>query len=180
VRAELDRNKYFGEGIAFFQNKVYQLTYQTQTGFIYDASSFRQIKTFKYQNAEGWGMTTDSVNLIMSDGSSNLTYWNPENLQVVKTLAVTENGSLLSRLNELEFIRGYIYANVWTTHEVVKIDPATGKVVAKFDFNSLDAEVHTKYPQALEMNGLAYNPSTNRLMVTGKLWPTVYEIEAGF
>lgn len=180
VKAELDRKTYFGEGMVFLKDKVYQLTYQNQMGFLYDAQSFRSLGSFRFTNAEGWGLTTDSIHLIMSDGTSNLTYLDPENFTVRKTISVTENDQLVSRLNELEFINGYIYANIWTTHSVVKIDPVSGKVIGKFDFSSLDAEVRAKYPQALEMNGLAYNPKSNHLFVTGKLWPTVYEIEAKF
>ena len=180
VKAELDRKTYFGEGMVFLNNKVYQLTYQNQMGFVYDATTFKLLGTFRFNNAEGWGLTTDSTHLIMSDGSSNLTYLDPEKFSVVKTISVTENGELLSRLNELEYINGFIYANVWTTSLVVKIDPASGKVVGKFDFASLDAEIRAKYPQALEMNGLAYNPKSKHLFVTGKLWPTIYEIEASF
>lgn len=180
VRAELDRKTYFGEGIVFLNDKVYQLTYQNQIGFVYDATTFKSLGTFRFNNAEGWGLTTDSTHLIMSDGSSNLNFLEPEKFNVVKTISVTENGELLSRLNELEYINGFIYANIWMTSVVVKIDPVSGKVLGKFDFASLDAEIRAKYPQALEMNGLAYNPKSNHLFVTGKLWPTIYEIEASF
>jgi glutamine cyclotransferase len=173
----LDREKYFGEGIVFLNNKIYQLTYQTKKGFVYDQKNFRKIGEFTYHSKEGWGMTTDGINLIMSDGTSTLTYLDPNSFQPVKTISVTNENGPVKKLNELEFIRGFIYANVYTTSTIIKIDPQTGKEAGKLDLGSLAAEAKIKYPSALEMNGIAYDSASQKVYVTGKLWPNIYEIE---
>lgn len=177
TKVELDREKYFGEGIAFLNGKVYQLTYQTKVGFIYDATTFKKIKEFTFSNKEGWGMTTDGTHLIMSDGTNVLTYLDPESLKVVKTVFVTENGFVKNYLNELEFIKGFIYANIWTTNTIVKINPADGIIVGKLDLSSLASEAKSIYPGSLEMNGIAYDSIHDKMLVTGKLWPKIYEIK---
>jgi glutaminyl-peptide cyclotransferase len=176
-KAELDREKYFGEGIVFLGGKVYQLTYQTKVGFIYDTATFSKIGEFTIPSAEGWGMTTDGRSLIMSDGTSLLSYLDPLTLQVTKTLSVSDNDGLVDKLNELEYINGFIYANVYTTAGIVKIDPATGKVVGQLDLFSLASEAVSLYPGSMEMNGIAYDSTTGRTYITGKMWPKVYEIE---
>ena len=177
VIAELDKTGYFGEGIVFLNGKIYQLTYKNQIAFIYDSKSFKQIGTFNYANREGWGMTTDGKYLIMSDGTSYLTYLDPTNYSVVKTLDVAENGYVFEKLNELEYIKGFIYANIWTTNTIVKIDPKTGDIVGKLDLTALAQDSKSKNPDALEMNGIAYDSLTNKILVTGKLWPNMYEIK---
>lgn len=177
VKGELDKTIYFGEGIVILNNKLYQVTYKNKQGFVYDAKTFKKIKDFSYTNEEGWGLTTDSTSIIMSDGTSNLTYLDPDFLRPVKSLAVTFNGEPLIRLNELEYIKGYLYANVWMTNLIVKIDPKTGEVVATLDLSGLSTDAHYRYPQALEMNGIAYDPATDKVYVTGKLWPKIYQIE---
>ncbi len=179
VKAEIDRNKYFGEGIAFLNGKVYQLTYQSKVGFVYDASTFKKMKEFPLPTAEGWGMTTDGKNLIMSDGTEKLTFLDPSSLQVTKTLTITENGYATNNINELEYIKGFIYANIWQTNTMVKIDPSNGVVVAKFDLSALAYQAQSIYTGSLEMNGIAYDSTTNRLFVTGKMWPKIIEIEIG-
>lgn len=180
VKAELDKKKYFGEGIVFFGNKVYQLTYTTQQGFIYDAKTFKATGEFRFANKEGWGFTTDSTYLIMSDGTSQLTYFYPDSMTVKQTLAVSDTRDPVDKLNELEFINGYIYANIYTTSDIVKIDPQTGNIVARLDLSSLVNEVKQMYPASLEMNGIAYNPATGSVFITGKMWPVVYEITFGY
>lgn len=176
VKAEIDRAKYFGEGIVVFNDKLYQLTYTTQTGFIYDVNTFKQTGTFNYANREGWGMTTDGTNIIMSDGTENLTYLDPATLKPVKTVPVKQFGIALTMINELEFIKGFIYANVYLTNRIVKIDPANGNVVATLDMSSLTAEARNKNPQADVLNGIAYDPATDKIFVTGKFWKNLYEI----
>ncbi len=177
VKAELDRNIYFGEGIVFLNDKFFQLTYKNQTGFVYDSKTFKNVGKFTYANREGWGLTTDGKNLIMSDGTSYLTYLDPVSFTVTKTLDVAESGRVLEHLNELEYINGFIYANVWMTTYIVKIDPKSGDVVGKLDLSSLLYESKTKNPSALETNGIAYDSINKRILVTGKLWPTIYEIK---
>ncbi|KAA6437866.1 glutaminyl-peptide cyclotransferase [Rufibacter glacialis] len=177
VKAELDRQTYFGEGIAVLHGKMYQLTYLTNAGFVYDLPSFKKTGQFTFPSKEGWGMTTDGTHLIMSDGTNRLTYLNPTTFKAEKYLAVTEGTNALENLNELEYINGYLYANVYTTNTIVKIDPATGKVVAKLDLSSLKKDAKAKQPRALELNGIAYDDATDKIYVTGKLWPHLYEIK---
>ena len=177
VKAELDRNIYFGEGITFLNGKVFQLTYKNQMGFIYDGKTFKNIGKFTYTNREGWGLTTDGKSLIMSDGTSYITYLDPTSFAVTKTLDVAENNYVVENINELEYIKGFIYANIWMTNTIVKIDPNTGDVVAKMDLSDLSSQSKEKHPGSLEMNGIAYDSISNKLLVTGKMWPTIYQIK---
>ena len=169
--------KYFGEGIVFFNNKLYELTYKNKIGFIYDASSFKLIDSFTYKNAEGWSLTTNGKQIIMDDGTDVLTYLDPVSLKPVKYLRVTENGLPRDSLNELEYIRGFLYANIWLNNAIVKIDTATGKVVGRLDLSSLTFEAKNKNPAADVLNGIAYDSTADKIYVTGKLWPNIYEIE---
>jgi glutaminyl-peptide cyclotransferase len=179
VKAEIDRKKYFGEGISILNGKVYQLTYQTKKGFVYDATTFKQLSEFSFSNNEGWGMTTDGTNLIMSDGTNQLTYLNPSTLQVVKTLSVTENGYAKDYVNELEYVDGFVYANIWPSNVIVKINLADGTVVGSADMSALANEARAINPNSCEMNGIAYNPATGTFLLTGKMWPKIYEVSFG-
>lgn len=176
-KIELDREKYFGEGIVFLKNRIYQLTYQTKKGFVYDATNFQKIREFTYPSKEGWGMTTDGSWLIMSDGSSTITYLDPISFEVYRTIGVINESGPVAKLNELEFIKGFLYANVYNTSTIIKIDPSTGKVVGQLDLSTLANEAKTKYPASMEMNGIAYDSATKKVLVTGKLWPNIYEIQ---
>jgi glutamine cyclotransferase len=148
-------------------------------GFIYDTAKFTKVGEFTIPSAEGWGMTTDGHSLIMSDGTSQLTWLDPATMQVTKTLPVSDNDGLIDKLNELEYINGFIYANVYTTAAIVKIDPSTGKVVGQLDLFSLANEAVSLYSGSMEMNGIAYDSATRKAYITGKMWPKVYEIEFG-
>jgi glutamine cyclotransferase len=179
-KIELDKNKYFGEGIAFFKNRLYELTYRNHTGFIYDAATYKRVDSFRFANAEGWALTTDSNSLIMSDGTSTLTWLDPVSCKPAKRLAVTENGAALDSLNELEYINGYLYANRYLKNYILKIDPATGKVVARIDLSSIaDAErvrnAHDETDGAV-LNGIAYDRDNDKIYVTGKLWSGIYQL----
>lgn len=176
-KAVLDRNKYFGEGIVFLKGKVYQLTYTTKIGFIYDARTFSKLGEFTFPSKEGWGMTTDGSHLIMSDGSSNITYLNPDTFQPAKILAVTDNNGPVSNINELELIRGFLYANQWQTNYILKIDTASGKVVGRLDLTALVGMARNSYPDSDVLNGIAYDSTSGKIYVTGKLWPNIYEIK---
>jgi glutamine cyclotransferase len=176
-KAELDRNQFFGEGTIIFGDKLYQLTYTTQIGFIYDAKTFKQLGRFSFENKEGWGLTTDGKNIIMSDGTNILSYWDPATLKTVKTLQVSNAGYAEDYLNELEFIKGYIYANIWMKNYIVKIDPATGNVVATIDCASLMEEARQKNPNADVLNGIAYDPASDKIYLTGKLWKNIYQVD---
>ncbi len=177
VKVEIDRKKYFGEGIVILNNKLYQLTYTSQVGFIYDLKSFKRIGQFNYANKQGWSLTTNGKEIIMSDGTAKLTFLDTASLKPVQTLAVTENGVPLEQLNELEYIKGFIYANIFLTGIIVKIDPSNGKVVGRLDFTSLEFEAKNKNPEADVLNGIAYDAATGKIYVTGKLWPNIYQIE---
>jgi glutamine cyclotransferase len=176
-KAELDRETYFGEGIVFLKNKVYQLTYKNQIGFIYEANTFQKLGQFSYRNKEGWGLTTDGTYLIMSDGTDTLTYLDPQHLKPVKTLVVSNNGFAEDNLNELEYIKGYIYANIWTKNYLVKIDPKTGNVLGLLDLSSLYYQVRKKHAHSMEMNGIAWDSVSDKIYVTGKLWPEVFQFD---
>lgn len=180
VKAELDSRQFFGEGIAFLDGKVYQLTYKDKVGFVYDARTFKKTGEFKLPTKEGWGMTTDGVHLVMSDGTHKLTYLDPATLQTVKTLTVTDESGGVQDLNELEFINGALYANVWRTNTIVKIDTASGEVTGRMDLSSLAREAKLKYRDAMELNGIAYDSATAKVYVTGKMWPHIYEIRFSF
>lgn len=178
-KVEIDKSKYFGEGIVFFNNKLFQLTYKNQLCFIYDANTFKKTGEFTYANKEGWSLTTDGSSLIMSDGTNVLTYIDPVKYTPTKILSVTENGYPVDKLNELEFIKGFIYANIWLTDYIVKIDPSSGAVVGKIDLSSLTNEAKNKNPNADVLNGIAYDSTTDKIYVTGKLWPVIYEVQFG-
>jgi glutamine cyclotransferase len=166
----------FGEGIVFLKDKLYQLTYKNHVGFIYDAKTFKQTGQFAIPK-EGWGLTTDGTNIIMSDGTDSLTFLHPDDLKLVKKLPVTENGARCDSLNELEYIKGYIYANIWLTNHIVKIDPANGKVVGKLDLSPLAFKASISRPDCDVLNGIAYDSTTDMVYITGKLWPHVYQIQ---
>lgn len=168
--------RYFGEGITFLKGKAYQLTYKSQIGFIYDASNFQKLGEFKYRS-EGWGLTNDGNSLIMSAGTSNIYYLSPDSVAFTKMLAVQDDKGYVNNINELEFIDGYLYANKWLTSEILKIDTSTGYVVGKFDLSKQVAEVKTQHPEALELNGIAYDSVTRKSYITGKKWPVIYEIK---
>jgi glutaminyl-peptide cyclotransferase len=172
-------NQYFGEGITVFNNKIYYLTWQNRLGFIYDANSYKKLGEFKIETKtnEGWGITHDNKNLIVSDGSENLYFLDTASMKITKTVVVKENGKPVKKINELEFINGFVYSNVWETNWILKIDPATGNVVAKLDLSDLANEVSNQYPNANVLNGIAYDKNSGALLVTGKLWPKAYLIK---
>jgi glutaminyl-peptide cyclotransferase len=170
-------SEYFGEGITVLNKKIYHLTYQERTGFIYDVATYEKIGEFKY-NSEGWGITNDNKNLIMSDGTDKLYFLDTTTLKVIRTLPVTDGaGARVKNLNELEYINSYIFANVYETPWIVKIDPASGKVVGQLDLTTLTSEIKRSYPHAYELNGIAYYKLSDALLITGKFWPKAYLIK---
>jgi glutamine cyclotransferase len=176
VKVELDRTQYFGEGITFLNGKLYMLTYETKIGFIYDARTFKKVGEFRFPSKEGWGMTTDGTSLIMSDGTSTLTWLEPGRFKTVRTLEVTDETGPVRYLNELEYVNGSIYANAYTTNVIVRIDPTRGKVTGKLDLTNLARQAEAKYAGSLEMNGIAYDPADNTMYFTGKMWPYIFKI----
>lgn len=176
TKAEIDKNKYFGEGIVFLNGKVYQLTDTTKVGFLYDAKTYMKLGQFHYEG-DGWGLTTDGVYVIMSNGTSNIVYRDAASFKSVKIIPVTDNNGPVSNINELELINGYIYANQWLTNYILKINISNGKVVGKLDLSSLSTEAKLKYIGSAEMNGIAYDSLKDKIYITGKLWPYIFEIK---
>jgi glutaminyl-peptide cyclotransferase len=170
--------KYFGEGITILRDTIYQLTWREKVVFAYTLSDFKKVKEFPIAT-EGWGITNNGKDLIVSDGSSNLSYYNPSTFQLQTTQSITENGSLSFNLNELEYINGYIYANQWQQPYIIKIDPASGAVVGKIDVSDVWTKVKLKDPMADVPNGIAYDTASKRIFITGKKWPELYEIQLG-
>jgi glutamine cyclotransferase len=168
--------KIFGEGITILRDTVYQLTWRNGKVFVYTLKDFRKIKEFNNEH-EGWGLTTDGTNLIASDGSSTLYYYEPGTFKLIKAQDVTEGGSLSYNLNELEFIDGFVYANQYQEPYIFKIDPKTGSIVAKADLTSLWDRIKMIDPDADVPNGIAFDPSNKKIYITGKLWPELYEVQ---
>jgi len=168
-------NKYFGEGVTVLNDTIYQLTWQQNTVFAYTLNDFKKVKEFRI-DTEGWGLTHNGQELIVSDGTSNLYYYNPSNFQLLRTQTITEGGSLSFNLNELEYIDGYIYANQWQYPYIFKIDPGSGTIVGKIDLTDIWNRVKAKTPEADVPNGIAYDSASGKIYITGKRWPELYEI----
>jgi glutamine cyclotransferase len=166
-------SRYFGEGMAVWRDNIVQLTYTTQIGFVYDRATFKPLRTFTY-TGEGWGLTHDGKRLIMTDGTSYLRFLDPETMKETGRVRVTDGGAPVEQLNELEFIKGEVFANVWGSHRIARIDPATGRVNRWIDLGGLLDPRLAKGADVL--NGIAYDAGKDRLFVTGKLWPRLFEI----
>jgi len=166
--------EFFAEGMTVLDGKVYQLTWQEHKGFIYDAETLKKLGEFSYQG-EGWGLTHDGESLIMSDGTNQLRFLHPNTLQVKRTISVFDKGEPLAQLNELEFIKGEIWANIWQTDKIVQLDPQTGKILGWIDLTGL-LPTRDYTPETDVLNGIAYDKEGDRLFVTGKLWPKLFEI----
>lgn len=172
-------DKYFGEGITILNDKIYQLTYRAKKGFIYQLSDFALIDSFQFNSStnEGWGLTNDGKNLIMSDGSQFLTWISPDDFSIIKRIEVGNNTAIYKNVNELEFIDGTIYANIYTTEIIVKIDPENGRILSEINFPGL-INMYQKAEDKIDyMNGIAYDATNNRLFITGKFWPKLFEVE---
>lgn len=166
---------YFGEGIVNWKDRLIELTWQAHRGFVYDLSTFAPRSEFDYPG-EGWGLTSDGKRIIMSDGTPQLRFWDPETLRETGRITVTADGQPVVELNELEWVKGEIYANVYQTDRIARIDPASGKVVGWIDCTGL-LPASERIPDYTDvLNGIAYDAATDRLFVTGKRWPKLYEI----
>jgi glutaminyl-peptide cyclotransferase len=169
------RGQYFGEGIIVWKDRLIELTYQTEKGFVYDLATFSPKSEFTYPG-EGWGLTTDGKRIIMSDGTPQIRFWDPETLKETGRIMVNEAGKPVTYVNELEWVKGEIYANVWKTERVARIDPQTGNVLSWIDLHGLlTPQDYTERTDAL--NGIAYDAKNDRLFVTGKCWPKLFEIK---
>ena len=166
--------RYFGEGIALFDGRIVQLTWQSKLGFVYELDSFNQIREFQY-TTEGWGITHDGQRWIMSDGSDTLFFLDSQTLMETGRVRVFDRGRPVGNLNELEYVKGKVLANVWTTDRIAQIDSSTGTVTGWIDLSGLSARMDLSRPIDV-LNGIAYDPDDDRLFVTGKLWPNLFEI----
>ena len=169
-------DQFFGEGIVVYGNKIVQLTWKSNVGFVYDKDSFKLLEEFSFPT-EGWGITCDDKRLIMSDGTSTLYFLDPETFEEIGRIEVHDNHNSITRLNELEFIQGEIYANIWREDRIAVIAPDNGKVVAWIDMEGLLSTENCDGHEDV-LNGIAYDARNNRLFVTGKLWPRLFEIES--
>lgn len=175
VQAETDLDaSLFAEGLALLQDKLYQLTWRENTGFVYDASTLEQLRTFNYQT-EGWGLTADGSALILSDGTNTLYWLDPGTMQVVRQVNVSYQGQSVDYLNELEFINGLIFANIYLTDTIVAVNPDDGNVVSLIDLTGLRPE-QNRAVQGEVLNGIAYDHLNDKLYLTGKNWPSLYEV----
>jgi glutamine cyclotransferase len=166
---------YFGEGITFLNNQIFQLTWQNKTGFIYNANTWKLEKTFTFdKEIEGWGMTNDGKNIYQSDGTEKIWKMNPENQKMIDYVNVYSASSKIEKINELEWINGKIYANIWTRDAIAVVNPSNGAVEGVLDLSNLRKSI--KFPQAEVLNGIAYNPKTKTIFVTGKQWDKMFEI----
>ncbi len=175
----LENRLHFAEGLEVIGDKLYQLTWQARVGFVYDKNTFEQLGSFTYEG-EGWGLTYDGTHLVLSDGTPTLRFLNPETFLVERRVTVTGMGNQVRNINELEFVDGEIWANVWKTNDILRIDPETGNVVGLIDMAGLNS-----YPRQADfdgshrnvLNGIAYDEVSGRIFVTGKQWPELHEIE---
>ncbi|HEV3471115.1 MAG TPA: glutaminyl-peptide cyclotransferase [Pyrinomonadaceae bacterium] len=166
--------EFFGEGLTLLDGKLYQLTWQSKRGFVYDPQTFEKVGEFRY-DGEGWGLTHDGESLILSDGTNQLRFMDPSTFRVTRTVSVLDGGRPLRDLNELEYVRGEIYANLWHQDRIVRLDPRTGKVLGWIDLRGLIPRSELSDEEAV-LNGIAYDAAGDRLFVTGKLWPKLFEI----
>ena len=168
--------EYFAEGLTDWRDRLIQLTWTSKIGFVYDLATLRLQTTFAY-TGEGWGLTHDDRRLIMSDGSAALRFLDPETFKELGRVTVTDAGRPVERLNELEFVNGRVYANVWLTERIAVVDPGSGRVESWIDLSGLRGT--TASPTDDVLNGIAYDAATGRIYITGKLWPDIYEIKFG-
>ncbi len=175
-------NQYFGEGLTIMGNKIYQLTYREGKGFVYDLATLKLQRTFTFATSEGWGMTNNGASLIFDDGTNILHFLDPVSFTETKTLTVTDEHGPVNEINEPEMINGFIYANIWKTELIIKIDTATGKVVGRADLSPLRhcggiSNATGRRGQPDVMNGIAYDVAQNKVYITGKNWPKLFEIK---
>lgn len=166
---------YFGEGITVVNGKILELTWQSQVGFVYDRGTFRLQRNFSYPG-EGWGLANDGKTIYMSDGTAQIRRWDPDTLQERGRITVRDGNRNIDNLNELEWVHGEIYANVWTTNRIARISPADGHVIAWIDLAGILKPEDQAIPVDV-LNGIAYDAARDRLFVTGKLWPKLFEIK---
>jgi glutaminyl-peptide cyclotransferase len=170
-------DKIFGEGITIFKNKIYQLTWENNIVYVYDVNNIdKPIKTFNWPY-QGWGITNNGTDLIISDGTAKLYFVNADDFRLKSTISVTENGSQVYELNELEYVDGFVFANIYQTDKIVKIDPASGFVVGKINFGDALKNRFAITGRTDYFNGIAYDSATKKFLITGKRWPKMFELK---
>lgn len=174
---KMGSNKIFGEGINIFNGKLYQLTWQNKMVYVYDLKNLDSHESTLNWPYEGWGITNNGKELIISDGSANLYFVDPAGFKVNNTIAVTENGKPIDRLNELEFINGQIFANIYLTADIIRIDPESGHVTGRMRFDNLLQPNEIVQDRTDVLNGIAYDSASNHILITGKRWPKMFEIK---
>ena len=184
-KKELD-DKYFAEGMTILNDKIYQITWRESTGFVYDVNDFTLLKEFRYQG-DGWGLTNDGKNLILSDGTHVIRFLDPETFQLIRTITVLrEGGKPLLDINELEYVKGEIWANIWRADDpqilgkpnhIARIDPNSGKLLGWIDLGNISPEDVRRDPSSNTLNGIAYDEASDRIFVTGKNWKKLFEIK---
>lgn len=167
--------QYFAEGLALFRGKLFQLTWKNRQGFVYDPQSLQKLGNFPF-DGEGWGLTHDDQHLILSDGTNQIRFLDPATFEVKRTISVHDGGEPLRELNELEYIKGEIYANVWHEDRLARIDPQSGKILGWVDLSGLLSARERRTDEDAVLNGIAYDAAGDRFFVTGKLWPKLFEI----
>jgi glutaminyl-peptide cyclotransferase len=174
LRMQLVPDKYFAEGLTDWKNTLVQLTWESHTGFVYDRATFKMLRTFHY-DSEGWGLTHDARSLILSDGTATLRFLDPDTFRELRRITVKDRGKPVTQLNELEFIHGEIYANVWHSDRIARISPESGRVLGWINLKGIIPQDQLSSKEAV-LNGIAYDSAHDRLFVTGKLWPKIFEI----
>jgi glutaminyl-peptide cyclotransferase len=171
-------DRFFAEGLTLLNNKLYLITWQENTAFVYNATDFSFEKTFTY-NGQGWGLATDGKHIIRSDGTEHLFFHNPESFAVEKNIAVTYKQEPILNLNELEYAEGFIWANIWHDNRIIKINPTTGDVVGVMDFSEIAKKLNVKDDESV-LNGIAYDADKKAFWITGKQWPKMFLVKAGY
>ena len=166
------QSKYFGEGLTIYDNKIFQVTWKSNKGFIYDINNFKLLDDFKIYG-QGWGLTNDGKSLILSDGSEKIYYLNPKNFEIEKTISVSVNGNKLIYINELEFIRGEIWANIWKSNDIITVNPLSGIVTSIFDISKISEQTEIEDVA----NGIAWDKVNDKIFITGKNWNFIYLLD---
>ena len=166
------QSKYFGEGLTIYDNKIFQVTWKSNKGFVYDINNFKLLDDFKIYG-QGWGLTNDGKSLILSDGSEKIYYLNPKNFEIEKTISVSVNGNKLIYINELEFIRGEIWANIWKSNDIITVNPLSGIVTSIFDISKISEQTEIEDVA----NGIAWDKVNDKIFITGKNWNFIYLLD---
>ena len=166
------QSKYFGEGITIYDNKIFQVTWKSNKGFVYDINNFKLLDDFNIYG-QGWGLTNDGKSLILSDGSEKIYYLNPKNFEIEKTISVSVNGNKLIYINELEFIRGEIWANIWKSNDIITVNPLSGIVTSIFDISKISEQTEIEDVA----NGIAWDKVNDKIFITGKNWNFIYLLD---